>query len=182
MTEKIAEKIKEIFIRIEYLEKLINSMQQNLILTWTILGVVVASAGIALYNLSKIWVNNRVEQELDKKLEQIKSNIKQEMMDYIKTNPQVCYARGSNAIIMSEMIGYDWYSTINLYLGQKISLEFPTKLEVYYIKGNDKIIVEDIQANVGENNSIKIRYKVPQSCVDLKVVHWNITWNNELYE
>lgn len=174
-----------IFDKLDFLEKWIlqvdSNVKFNMTMQWTILGVVVASVGVALYALSKIWVNKRVEQELDKKLNIIENNIKQEMVDFIKENPQILYTHGTISPMKIEKEGDDHYATIQVYQGQNISLYFPTIIEVYYKQDNKKILVEDIQSRIAENNLIEIRYKMPQSCIYDGVVYWNITWQNELY-
>ncbi|MCQ2010532.1 hypothetical protein NOM01_10945 [Sporolactobacillus sp. STSJ-5] len=49
-----------------------NNVNFSLELTWTILGVVVAIIGVALYFLSKLWVEKRV----DKTLESLTNSVK----------------------------------------------------------------------------------------------------------
>lgn len=64
----LRKQIDEILIKIEYIEKIIDANQQNiqftLGLTWAIVGVAIAVLGAAAYFLIKMWVNKRVEVEM----------------------------------------------------------------------------------------------------------------------
>lgn len=134
-------KISELANRIEYLEKLINVIQNNvnfsLGLTWAILAVVVATSGLALYNLSKIWVNKRVEQELDKKLDIIKNNILDDMKQYMYKHPEF--------LIYNFKISVNQYKTFIIefkeceHINPNFSLDCTNKLEVYSPLSNRKI-------------------------------------------
>lgn len=77
------QQIRELIIKIDDLEKLINVIQQNLNSNIQIflacLALIVATAGAALVNYVKVTVDKRVEKELNKKIEQIKSEIRDEI-------------------------------------------------------------------------------------------------------
>ena len=83
------EKLSQLLLKIDYLEKLYSQSQQNinynLSLTWTILGVVVAIIGIALYFLAQMWVNKKVDIEMNI----FREKYLKEMESLIFNNPQI---------------------------------------------------------------------------------------------
>lgn len=75
----MSDQIKELLQKVDSLEKQISLVQNNvnfsLGLTWTILGVVVAIVGVALYFLAKTWVDKRVDAEIGKLRKKFKYKI-----------------------------------------------------------------------------------------------------------
>lgn len=76
------DEILDLFSRVEYLEKVTKFNQENLILTWTILGVVVGGIALSGFFLIKKWVDDRT----DKELEKIKDEIVNEVTNYRVTS------------------------------------------------------------------------------------------------
>jgi len=69
------EQINELLFRFEQLEDIANFNQQNLILTWTILGVIVGALALSGFFFIKKWVNDRTDMQLEKFKNQIKSEV-----------------------------------------------------------------------------------------------------------
>lgn len=84
--------------KVDNLEKLFNLNQQNinfnLILTWTVLGVMVAVIGIALYFLAKMWVDKAVKENLEK--------IKKDIINQIDQSKKITVVR--NVTISGKII------------------------------------------------------------------------------
>jgi len=142
------EQIDKLLIRVDYLEKMVNSYQQYLILTWTIIGVVVAIIGVALYFLAKIWVNKIVENELVK----VKEQIKNELEKYIDKKPYMRYQMGimTGAYVQNEFsIGI---GTIN-----NNTIGYPNRLELFTTKGNKALKYDADVTMDGKNCRINIR-------------------------
>ncbi len=85
----MGEKFDQLSLKIDYLEKLFSLSQtnvnNNLALTWTILGVVIAIIGVALFFLAQMWVNKKVDIEM----QMFKKDYLKEMENLIFSNPQI---------------------------------------------------------------------------------------------
>ncbi|NFA98039.1 hypothetical protein EXM52_13320 [Clostridium botulinum] len=147
----MSENIKEIFVRIEYLEKLINNTQQWVILTWAILGVIVAVLSITITIVVKKWVDKKVEEELPKAIE---------------ANPPILYFTGMlNKISTTRDDNNNWYTKAIIELDcEKFKLKtlnFPVELNLYYVESRN---FKEIILNSGnglDNTWSKNTYKVP---------------------
>ncbi|ABS33535.1 hypothetical protein [Clostridium botulinum] len=180
----MSENIKEIFVRIEYLEKLINSTQQWVILTWAILGVIVAVLSITITILVKKWVDKKVEEGL--------IPMKEQLIKYIKDNPEF-YTKIGEDIIPAERLKNDiWLLETIIRFDESKDVTFPPKIELYYrnidkdlIRINDYSITREYKEyKLGKNDFI-INFKKPQdisSDYKERILHYNIIWKNNFYK
>ncbi|MBY6967506.1 hypothetical protein [Clostridium botulinum] len=147
----MSENIKEIFVRIEYLEKLINSIQQWVILTWGILAVIVAVLSVTITILVKKWVDKKVEEELPKAIE---------------ANPPILYFTGMlNKISTTRDDKNNWHTKARIELDCKKfklkALNFPVELNLYYVESrNFKDIILNSENGL-DNTWSTNTYKVP---------------------
>lgn len=187
MTEKIAEQIKETFIRIEYLEKLINSMQQNLILTWTILGVVVTILSITITILVKKWIDKKVEEQL--------KTIKNDLIDLWKNNPQFYYDSGKANIILYDAtekytknnknnVHYEYHINVR----ESFTLDFPTNIRLYHkTEEGKKVVISNFQIIEHNKNYLRIGYESESLGKDAwiasyQTLYYEIIWENLIYK
>lgn len=187
----VESQISELLGKVEYLEKLINTIQNNIIsnieLTWTILSVVVATAGVALYALSKVWVNKRVDEELPK---------------VIRDNPPVFYFKGVLSkvqTVQDDNGGCYSQGIIDLDI-EKYNIKdikFPMQLDLfYYERKNFRItnkefstISEELEVKVKldyynasiSDHGIKIWYKDPFGIVSTNNILWTLQILNPKY-
>ena len=66
-----------------------DNIKFNINLTWTILGFVVASAGVALYNLCKIWVNKQVEYLMKQNGKKLRDEMKERRKELKEVNKKI---------------------------------------------------------------------------------------------
>ncbi|GAA0082417.1 MULTISPECIES: hypothetical protein [Clostridium] len=163
------EQMKEVLQRIDYLEKLINTIQNNINsnmqLFVAMLALVVALVSGAIFLLVKYLVNKRVDTELIKMIEK---------------NPPTLYYQGIlNKIYSVCDDKHNWFSegiiSVDLNKFNIKSLEFPIQLDLFYFKDDSfkmanrmgeredkkvkiKVDLKEYEANL-ENNCIKINYK-----------------------
>ena len=180
----MSENIKEVGIRIEYLEKLINNTQQWVILTWAILGVMVAVLSITITILVKKWVDKKVEEGL--------IPMKEQLIKYIKDNPEF-YTKIGEDIIPAESLknGVCFLETI-IRFDESKDVIFPPKIELYYrnidkdlIKINDYSITRECRWCELGKNDFMIHFKKPQdisSDYKERILHYNIIWKNNFYK
>lgn len=121
--------------KIEYLEKLINVVQQNvnfsLGLTWAILGVVIAAIGVAVYFLVKVWFDSRFKEESEK--------IDIKIKNYIRDNPQLMWANGTCGIVFDDSKKNERCYFIN---GLKdFKFENMIYLDLFYETNNKKVSI-----------------------------------------
>jgi len=175
--------IKEILIRIDYLEKLISSIQQNLNSNiqafLTCLTLIVATTGVAIVYYVKVTVNKRVEKELIVIKENLKSELKRELYhdlkEHIATNHSTGHAYGTSGTIFNNvftvtglMMKEEDIVKFKLYKFEVISPLTKKSLEheVTYRMIND-IIVLDVHMN---------EYNASKDGIYLK---WSIMWANK---
>lgn len=148
------EQIKELIQKFDSLEKEIDLVQNNvnfsLCLTWTILGVVVAIIGVAVYFLTRIWVNKRVKDELPKAIE---------------SNPPILYFNGILKKISSNKDENEyWYTKAKIELDcEKFklrTLNFPVELNLYYLESRDFKKFKMVENNVFKDVWTKNTYKI----------------------
>lgn len=159
--------------KIEGLKDLINSIQENvnfnISMFVNILGVSIAIAGIALFILSKQWVHNLVNKEIVI----IKRELKNEMVDFIKSNPQFLWARGTSIVSPAT---HEFYITGLSMRGGSVLLEFPTNIQILPQKGYKNFIFD---ARIEPNNVLVIKLNNYKPEEDGISVQWNIMWTNQ---
>ncbi|APB76455.1 endonuclease MutS2 [Paenibacillus polymyxa] len=102
---------------INSLKDLITSLQGNvnfsLGLTWSILGVVVAALGVALFFMVRIWVHKRIDEELkrvDKEIERINEELDDRLIRVVKETPLDEYLKVKETHWISPTILNGWLS------------------------------------------------------------------------
>lgn len=168
---------------------LINqNVQYNINLTWTILGVAITIAGIALFTLSKVWVNKRVDEELPK---------------VVKANPPIFYYNGKLVKAWesyNEEIKYNSMGIISIDCKKLniINLDFPIELKLFHVKqeqvsvmdfsksGYAKEVKNIIKTPILEykadikSDSIQIMYERPINDQD-PIIEWTLKIPNPKY-
>lgn len=126
---------------------LINqNVQFNINLMWTMLSVVVATAGVALYALARMWVNKRVDEALPKA---------------IQDNPPVLYFKGIlNGIQSIQDRHGNCFSEGIIYIDTKKYgieyLEFPVELDFFYYEMREFTIMSKNFEQAIENLGVKV--------------------------
>lgn len=157
---------------------LINqNVQFNINIMWVILGVVVATSGVALYALAKMWVNKRVESELatirDSIKRELSIELKSELKEYIKDNQQFQWASGTSVVYNNEVM-------INgLIMGKMSAEHLPIKLDVFSVSTNKKIEHDYEVRSDGQTGTLKISLKKFNSLSDGTEVKWDCIWLND---
>lgn len=133
------EQLKQALLKIDYLEKMINTQQQYLMLSWAILAVIVGVLAFTMFFLIKSIVNDRVEKELAI----IKGQLQNDLEKYIDKKPYMRYQMGM-------MTGAYVKTDFSIAIGtiNNNSINYPNRLELFTTKGN-KVLKYD--ANVVMN-------------------------------
>ena len=170
VNESVYAKSSEVALQIESLKDLIiliqNNVNHNFELLLAVLGITVAVAGAALGILARFWVNQRVDSELSK----IKEELRLEMKQLIKDNPQFHWAYGVHEAPESK--------ELNIILGPKDSdydLFFPTKLEIT-TQGSKKL---DYDAEIRDGHILHIKLKNLDPKERIEHINWSIIWPNK---
>lgn len=168
--------INDIVLKIDSLEKQINLVQNNvhftLGLTWTILGVVVAIIGIALYFLAKMWFDKRFAEESKKIDEKIKK--------FVVENPPVLYSKAEGSILIwtGEKDNCKYYE-IQFCVNSEITKSSIIFCQFYYVLGSEKMLIDCYDVKV-VNKTVYVIFKSPnnQNYVNVGYV---IMWRNPIY-
>lgn len=152
---------------------LINQNYQHSInLTVGLLSLSIAIAGVALYNLTKMWVNKRVEKEL----ETIKLDLERELKKYISDNQQFRWASGSQSV--SSTNGVNSITIANLVISKRSYEELPYKIELFSTNNPSKKIEYTHSIYNGIFHITLLNYNISDG-----LIKWTITWmNDELYK
>lgn len=169
------QQLKDILSKTEYLEKLINVIQQNvnfsLGLTWAILGVVIAAVGIALYFLVKIWFDSRFKEEAEK--------IDIKIKNFIRDNPQIMWAKGTCGIIFEDLKKAERCYLIN---GLKdFKLENMMYLDLFYESNDKKVSIKAKNIQPSANGISFIVATESELPFNINSLQFFILWENSFY-
>lgn len=159
---QIVQQINDLSDRIQQVS---DNNQYLINLTWTILGVVIAVIGFALFFLAKILVNSKVEKEIDKRL-----------LDLLKSNPPIFIASGTavpdnnKKIYLPQTIqGIDQFDP-----NKAISIDIIADSTL-----GDQPASLFASMGVNENGILEIELPFYQN-INGKV-HWKIIWPRSIY-
>ncbi|MFL0197015.1 hypothetical protein ACJDU8_15820 [Clostridium sp. WILCCON 0269] len=170
------EQMNELLQKVDSLEKQISLVQNNVNfsigLIWTILGVVVAIIGLALYFLIKMWFNKRFDEEVLK----IDNKIKK----FVSENPQILYAKGNCLSLSQNLIE----GKCEYFIGGLINFKKDNVMyyDIYYVENNKKVSIIENQIEI-EDRGIKIILidKEKLSHSNNLQLNFVILWKNSLY-
>lgn len=95
--ESVIMVLNEFVTRLEFLEEYVRIIEGNYqyhtTLLISILGFVIAAAGASLYFLAKSLVNSKVDEQLNIRMELLKSQITMDVKNHIFENPQLLVKR-----------------------------------------------------------------------------------------
>lgn len=172
--EKVGNQIQEIIQRVDYLEKLINVIQNNVNSSMQLfigmLGLIAAVLAAAIYFLVKILVNKRVEEELPK---------------VIQNNPPILYFKG----LLNKIQSVADLKQNNIWFVEAIldidvrqftisSIEFPLELEIFYYEKRKFTITDEKYNQVTK----ELEVKVPLKWYNAKIVENGIkVWYKDTF-
>lgn len=163
----ISEQINVLGEKIDYISQ---NTQFTLSITIAVIGVSVAIAGVALYQLSKMWVEKGVREGLVKIKNELKNELDTEIKGYFKDNPKIKWAKGSYFLYDNNK-----EQTIKLNcIETKGSNPFKYILQASSHSNPDKRL--DYIHKI-ENDEIVIKvFNYEQSC---KGIDWTVIWIND---
>lgn len=172
--------MNDLLSKIDSLEKQITLVQNNvnfsLTITWTILAVVVAVIGVALYFLAKTWFNYRFTQEASKIDDKIKN--------YVKENPQVFFEKGTGIAVGT--LNPDGSMKMYMYIGVKnnISENLIIFSEFSLIKGGRKIAIKEDEMRIsGQTVCVTVTNHNKDNLLEGgDTIEYIIIWENPLYK
>lgn len=188
------QQIKEILIKFEYLQKVIDTIQQNINLTWTILSVIVGVLAFTMFFLIKSIVNERVEKELtvikntlkielkeevkndlkNELIKELKNKLENELKDYIKSHQQFKWATGTSPVNENNEVIISGLS-----ISERSAKDLPVKLEVFTLNEYKKL---DYDYQLSEGN-LYLKLKNFNLLKDGVSIKWKLAWiNDELYD
>lgn len=121
----------EISEQIQVLSDKVDLINQNyqftITLTVSLISLAIAFAGVALYKLTRIWVNKRV----DKELEKIKEGLMEESHKFILDNESYVIRAWDDAIVTSSVaVDGEWVYYIPVHGGTE-NLLYPPIVSLY---------------------------------------------------
>lgn len=175
--------------QIQILGEKIDYISQNTQFTITIIvaviGVSIAIAGVALYKLSRAWVNKAVQDEL----EVIKKELKEESQKFILNNQSYLIRAWDSAPTTTYKINGEYISCIPVYIGNEQVIQPP--IISVYIKNKhgerrsitDYFTVNSVDDRPNENDENRIYICIKEKRLDGEqyefIAMWEKAKNNE---
>lgn len=183
--------------KISFLEDKINLINQNvqfnINLTWTLFGVIIATAGAALVFLAKILVDKVVKKELSIMEERILKSIKNNP-EYINISGETIFQIQSGNILENNVLSNIISIGFIIRIDEKYNLEFPPRVDIYYENRDDHICkLDDFEIFTSKNenfniiklnkNDIFIQTSIKENMKDAfkTPVYYNLQFKNKNY-